>query len=431
MTKLTKIPFVIGSSFHTAPLEMLEKLSIGKDELQSVIKEMAGWVQTEDLVVLSTCNRTEIIGSTEDIESTRQKIVTYLNTVCGDIELLPEHLYCHSENDAVAHLFQVASGMDSMIMGETEIIGQLQQAFAVSQCEGLVSNYFVQLFDAVFRTGKRVRTETDIDKGTTSVAKAAVHMSKRIVGDLAQKHVLMIGAGETGRLACTYLAEEQAVIFVANRTDEKARQLASEVNAAPVPFEDIASILTKVDVVYLATGAKTPLITKAMIADAQKKRKGELLLVVDISLPHNVDPSITDVGNVFLFDMNDLKEMVATSISKRTAEKKHAQCIVREETEAFFDRQRTLEVGPLIQALRSSFHEVSQQELERFENKFRTEDKALLEQFAQSIVNKLLHWPTMGVRELAHEQDAPFDKAQWFEKLFGLDKTVEERKSKK
>lgn len=426
-----KIPFVIGSSFHVAPLEMLERLAVGKDELHSVVKEMSGWVQIEDLVLLSTCNRTEIIGTTDDMEATQKKIVSYLNTFCGDIQILPEHLYKYSGTQAVAHLFTVVSGMDSMILGETEIVGQLQHALATSQCEGLVTNYFVQLFDAMFKTNKRVRGETQIDQGTTSVAKAGVHMAKRIVGDLSKRSVLIIGAGETGSLVCTYLQEEKATLYLSNRTVEKANTLATKVGGSVIPFADVESFIPKVDVIFLATGSKTPLITREIVERGQKKRKGDILLIVDISLPHNADANVTDVNNVFLFDMNDLKEVVTKSMSKRAGEKQQAMRIVNEEVALFFEKQRTLEVGPLIASLRASFEALGKQERTRFENRFQAEDKEVLEQFTGSLINKLLHWPTMGVRELANDNEASFEKAKWFEKMFGLDKNFEERKNKK
>jgi len=427
MTESTKMLFVIGSSFHNTPLDVLEKIAIGKDHLQSVVKELSGWLDADDLAVLSTCNRTEIIGTTKDVPSVLRQIVTYFNTVSENIVLQPENLYTHTGADAVTHLFRVVSGLDSMIIGETEIVGQLQFAFGVSQCEGLAGNYFVQLFDAAFRANKRVRKETGIDQGTTSIAKAAVHMARRIMGDLSQQRTLIIGAGETGTLASTYFREEQATIFVANRTHDKAVHLASQTGGSTVSFDQIEDAIRNMDVVLLATGAKSPLITKEMIARVQKKRKGEMLLVVDISLPHNAEPEIADVGNVFLFNMNDLKDVVAKSLSKRAGEKQKAAAIIADEVAAFFARQRTLEVGPLIAALRQSFEDVTEKELSRYENRLSEADREVFEQFARSLVNKLLHLPTMGVRALADDEDAPMEKAKWLERLFGLDKPLDER----
>lgn len=433
MTERTpdRIPFVIGSSFHTAPLDVLEKLSIGKDDLQSVVKEIAGWIHTTDLVVLSTCNRTEIIGTTTDVAATQTQVATYFNTVSNDVTILPEYLYCLTERDAIDHVFRVISGLESMMIGETEIVGQMQSAFGVAQCEGLASNYFVRLFDAAFRTGKRVRTETGIDRGTTSVAKAGVHMARRIVGDLSRRHVLMIGAGETGTLTCTYLNEERAAIRVANRTHDRAVRLAAAVGGQVVPFDQLEAAISAVDVVFLATGAKTPLLTGELITRVQKKRRGELLVVVDISLPHNASPEIADVGNVFLFNMNDLQEMVARSLSKRAGEKKQAEQIIAAEVDAFFARQKTLEVGPLIAKLRASYEYLSELELARYENRLSDAEKQLLRQFAGGLVKKLLHLPTVGVRELAMDDDATLERVKWFEKLFGLDEPIENRTRKK
>ena len=427
----SRIPFVVGASFHTAPLDVLEKLAIGKDALQSVVKEISGWIHAEDLVVLSTCNRTEIIGTTADVAATEKQVATYFNTVSENVTILPEYLYCLTEHEAIGHLFRVISGLDSMMLGETEIVGQLQFAWEVSQCEGIVGSYFVQLFDAAFRTSRRVRGETGIDRGTTSVAKAGVHMARRIVGDLSRRHVLMIGAGETGTLTCTYLNEERAAIRVANRTHEKAVRLAAEVSGQVVPFEDLEEAIVGVDVVFLATSAKTPLLTKELVGRVQKRRRGELMVVVDISLPHNAAPDISDVGNVFLFNMNDLKEMVAKSLSKRAGEKKQAESIVRSEVDAFYARQRTMEVGPLIAKLRASYDYLSEQELARYENRLSDAEKQMLRQFAGGLVNKLLHLPTTGMREMAAENDATLEKVKWFEKLYGLDQSIENRMRKK
>ncbi|MBN2714577.1 MAG: glutamyl-tRNA reductase [Deltaproteobacteria bacterium] len=431
MTESTRTPFVIGSSFHSAPLAVLEKIAISRDDLQSVVKELSGWIHTDDLAVLSTCNRTEIIGTTLDVARTRQQIVTYLNTVAENVTLQPEHLYCLTGVQAVSHLFNVVCGLDSMIIGETEIAGQLQFAFGVAKCEGLAGSYFVQLFDSAFRTNNRVRRETQIGEGTTSVARAAVHMARRIVGDLSDRRVLVLGAGETGTLACAYLNEEKATIFVANRTAEKAVRLAAEKGGTVVPFDRLEETLVDMDVVLLATGAKTPLITRQMIAQVQKRRRGELLVVVDISMPHNAEPEIQSVGNVFLFNMNDLKDMVAKSISRRAGEKLKAQQIVEEEVAAFFARQRTLEVGPIIAALRCTCEEMTAAELARFQNRLSDTDRQVFEQFAASLLNKILHLPTMAVRELATDQSGADGKATekiaWFKKLFGLDKPKEER----
>ena len=427
MTESASTPFVIGSSFHNTPLGVLEKIAVGREDLQSVVKELAGWLDAKDLTLLSTCNRTEIIGTTRDVRTTRQQIVTYFNTVSETTSLQPENLYTHTGIDAVTHLFRVVSGLDSMIVGETEIVGQLQYAFGVSQCEGLAGNYFVQLFDAAFRTNKRVRKETGIDRGTTSIAKTAVHVARRILGDLSNQNTLIIGAGETGSLAGTYLSEAQATIYVANRTHEKAVQLAQQTGGNAVSFDKIEDVLSDVNAVLLATGAKSPLVTREMVARVQKKRKGQLLLVVDISLPHNAEPEIAEVGNVFLFNMDDLKNMVAKSLSQRVKEKEKADAIISDEVAAFFARQRALEVGPLIAALRRSYEEIYEDELQRYENRLCEADKEVFEQFARSLVNKLLHQPTMGVRALADDEETPVEKAKWFEKLFGLDKPKDER----
>lgn len=429
--KQYKIPFVIGTSFNVAPLDVLEKLAITKDELASVLKEISSWAHMEDLVVLSTCNRTELLGTSTDVDATLKKITTYLNTFGENTHLLPKYLFCYRNQQAISHLFEVICGIDSMILGETEIVGQMQQAYNVSLNEGFVSTYFKQVFDAINRTNRRVRNETCIDKGTTSVAKAGVHMAKRIVGDLSKRAVLMVGAGETGSLVCSYLKEENAEIHVSNRTVEKAAQLAKQIDGHVVPFDEIETTLAKVDVIILATNAKTPLITYDMVARAQKKRKGELLLIVDISVPHNADVSVTNLGNVFLIDMNDLKEVVAQSISNRIGEKKKGLAIIEQEVELFYERQQTLEMGPLISQLRCSFESIRRQEITKYAHRFSDTDQEALEQFATSMVNKLLHWPTVGARELANDTNASFDKAKWFEELFGLNKTAAQRKKKK
>ncbi|MBN2525820.1 MAG: glutamyl-tRNA reductase [Deltaproteobacteria bacterium] len=431
MVNVNRIPFVIGCSFHSAPMDVLGELAIGKDDLQSVVKEISGWIHTPDLVVLSTCNRTEIVGTTKDVDATKQQIATYFNTVSENAMIQPEYMYCHSEQAAVTHLFRVIGGLDSMMIGETEIVGQLQYAFGVSQCEGLATRFFVQLFDAAFRASRRVRGETGIDKGITSVAKAGVHMARRIMGDLSRRRVLIVGAGETGVLTGTYLSEENATIYVTNRSHEKAVRLAADAGGTVVPFDALENAIAGVDMVFLATGAKLPLVTRDLASRVQKRRKGEMLLIVDISMPPNAAPDIVDVGNVFLFNMSDLKDMVARSLSQRAKERKRAELIVAEEVALFYNRQRTMEVGPLIAQLRASFEDISARELAKYENRLSEAEKEVFRQFAGSLVNKLLHHPTVGVRELAEEAGAPADKVQWFEKLFGLDKAPDVRNRRK
>lgn len=430
--------FVIGASHKTAPLERLASLSCGQEMSAEILQTLQDTFELANTVFLSTCNRTEIYGTAAHPEQTGAQIIQWLIAYAAQQNpqkagsqktspLEPAHFYTHTNRDTISHLFRVMCGLDSMVRGETEIIGQVQRAFDRSVQAKAVNSYFIQLFQSANRTSKIARNETTIDKGHTSVASAAVHLTKRILGNLSKRTALVIGAGETGTLVTSYLRDENIRIHIANRTLSNATTLCERYGGQAHSLEEIEQILPKVDVVIAATDAKSPLITAKMVRVAQNQRNSSMLLLVDISLPHNIEPEVGNQPNVLLSDMNDLKEIVSQNIARRANQIPLVKEIIEREIEQFIESQLTQQIGPLIKELRQSFEDVRLQELEKYATNFTEADQLVVEKMTKGLVNKLLHWPTLGARELAKEPDALFDRARWFTQLFGL----EESKRKK
>jgi len=428
-------PIVVGSSHRTAALDLLQALSVSPDEIRELLPMMKEDLGLVEAVYLSTCNRTEIYALSEDEDpaACAQKIVTWLLEKCSaDVEIDEQHLYRRIDRDAVEHLLRVASGLDSLILGETEITGQIQTSLDLAREVGTASSFSVQLFSTAFRTAKRARTETTIDRGNTSVASASVHLAKRIFGDLRKRSALVVGAGETGQLVLTYLVEQGVgSVTVANRTVSRAQEVAASHGGTGVGLDGIGEALKKADIVICATHSKEPLVTAEMLREALGPRYARMVLIVDISLPRNVDPAAGDLTGVFLNDMKDLKGIVEQALARRLDEIPAVEKIIDEELGKFDQQQSVLQTGPLIKELRGRFEELRRQELERFASKISDEERPHVERLTRDLLNKLLHWPTLEIRAMAAEAEINPEKLEWSRRLFGLDKDEQARKGKK
>jgi len=413
---------LVGSSHRLTPLNLLESLTLTHDEIRArlpVLKEDEG---LDEVVLLSTCNRTEIYAASHDPDRVGPRLEQWLaNLSRGDKGIGSEHVYVKRDRDVVDHLLRTTCGLESLILGETEIAGQIQDAFELARGLGTAGSFSTQLFSAAFHSSKRARTETDISAGTTSVASASVHLAHRIFGDLSRRSILVVGAGETGRLLSRHFKHHGArELFIANRTIETAQNAAKDFSARAVSLDEIGQVLPSVDVVVCATSAKTPLIEAGMVVEAMKNRGSRMLLIVDISLPHNVEPEVGALSNVFLNDMNDLRTIVDRSLRRREKETPAVEDIIGEETDAFFARQSTLEVGPLIKELRRHYESLGDSEIERFAAKFSEEDLLVARRLVRDLMNKVLHWPTLEIRSMARESNP--ERIAWSRKLFGLDR---------
>ena len=416
---------LIGMNHKTAPLEIRERLAFSCGDGMDPLKEIMRGPQIMEALYLSTCNRVEVLASTlemsEAIESMKAFILAQGNLGRGEME---KCLYVHCGGDAVRHLFRVASSLDSMVMGEPQILGQVKDAYR--QCvEGNTSGVIMnKLLHHAFRTAKRVRSETAIAQNAVSVSFAAVELAKKILGHLEGRSILLIGAGEMSELAARHLIQQGAErIIVANRTYARAVRLAEEFHGIPVDFEHLAETLKEVDIVISSTGAAGYVISKEMIQAALHRRKNRLLFLIDIAVPRDIDPAAGEVDNAYVYNIDDLQEVVDENIRGRLKEAEKAEQIIEEEVVKFTDWLNTLEVVPTIVLLKEKTADIVRGELEKsssWTQHLREEERVHIEILLSSVVNKILHDPIVGLKDKTmHRSAKPYIAA--IKHLFNLE----------
>lgn len=414
---------LVGASHKTAPLHLLESIALGPEEVREALPEIRRTAGLEEVFLLSTCNRTEIYGSAADGARAAERLEAWLlERAQRRAGLTGEHVFQKYDQEAVDHLFRVASGIDSMMVGETQIAGQVQDALELARRERTAGSFMTRLGSCASRALKRARTETAIGSGSVSVASASVHLARRVFGDLSRRTVLVVGAGDTGRLVAEHFREhEPRALFIANRNLDKAEALARSLGAAAVSLEGRFEVLQSADVVVCATRSPEPLFTPESVREAVRSQSSRVLLLIDVSLPRNVDPAVASVGNVFLHDMYDLRRIVEQNLSRRQKEVPAVERVIEEEVEAFFRMRFSIEAGPMIRELRESFERLGRAELERHLRHFREEDRAVAERLTRDLVNKLLHRPTVEIHAIARESEGDAGRLLWIRRLFGLD----------
>jgi glutamyl-tRNA reductase len=341
--------------------------------------------------------------------------------------LRPEHIFHRAEREAAEHLFRVGCGADSMMLGETQIAGQIQEALELAQGAGTVGSYLVRLVAASSRACKRARSQTGISAGVVSVASATAYLAQRVFGDLSRKEILILGAGETGALAARHFQKRRPrALRVSNRTPAKSEALAAELGGEAVPFEERGRALHETDIVVCATRSPEPLVTREMVAEAMRHRASRALLLIDVSLPRNIERGAGEMENVFLHDMNDLRQIVDQNISRRMKELPGVHQIVENEVDSFFRREAGMDVEPLIKELRGRYEEIRDLELQRSLRRFREEDREAVRRLASDLVQKLLHRPTIEIREAGRRSGGSGEQLLWARRLFGLDSSRKE-----
>jgi glutamyl-tRNA reductase len=415
--------FMVGASHRTAPLEILESVALGPEEVLEALPRLRDDLGLAEVLILSTCNRTEIYGvSASGARGADALEAWFLETARRRAALGREHLVRRFREEAALHLFRVSAGIESMMLGETQIAGQVQEALELARRAGTAGALISRLFAAAARAQKRARSETAISEGSVSVASASVLLARRIFGDLSRRVVLVVGAGETGRLVAQHFTEHRPrEILLCNRTRQRAVALAEEVGGRVVDFAQRNEALADADVVVCATRAPDPLFTKTDVRQAMSRRGSRMLLLVDVSLPRNIHPDVTDVSGVFLHDMNDLKAIVEQNLARRAKEVPAVERILGEELRQFLADAAVLEAGPLIRSLRESFETTRRRELDRFLHRFREEDRPLVERLTHDLVQKLLHQPTVELRRMAQRDDLAPEVFLWVRRLFGLE----------
>jgi len=395
---------VIGMNHKTAPVHIRERLSLSCDDNSRTLDEIKKFSQVHEVMYLATCNRVEVVANIEDNVSGVEQLESFIFSH-GNLphDEMKECLYIYRDHEAVRHLFRVASSLDSMVMGEPQILGQVKDAYRYCvehKTSGIILN---KLLHHAFRVAKRVRTETGIANNAVSVSFAAVELAKKIFGYLNGKTVLLIGAGEMSELAAKHLINNGvSKIIFANRTYENAVRLANDFHGIPVSFNFLEEKLKEADIVISSTGAPGYIITERIIVDALRRRKNRLIFLIDIAVPRDVDPAVEAIDNVFLYNIDNLQEIVDENVKNRMREADRAEAIITDEVINFSNWLNTLEVVPAIVSLRNKADGIINNELERslsWMKDMNEEEKEKIRILASSIVNKMLHDPITQLKE--------------------------------
>ena len=394
---------VFGLNHNTAPIEVREKLFVAEETIPRLIRELQESGVDEN-IVLSTCNRTEFYFSCKDLESALDKFYQALSRHFSiKKEWLEKYTYLLTDEDTYRHLFLVASGLDSMVVGEPQILGQVKDAYRLAtDCN--TSGFFLdKVFHKTFNVAKRIRTETKVGYNPVSISAMAIELAKKIFGELKDKKILVIGAGEMCEIALRYFKKEGVGdIYITNRTFHNAQKLADETTGIPHPFNDLQDLLVKVDMILSSTGSERPLISRDLVSVVMKKRKHKPLFFIDIAVPRDIEPSVNGLVNVYLYDIDDLKELSQQHLSDRLAESEKARSIVDEEVKKFSQWLRQLDKNPLISNIYEKVEEIRSKELKRILQKHKNTDGETIksmELLTKSIVNKLVHPHVTMIKE--------------------------------
>lgn len=398
---------VVGLNHRTVPLEVLERMAVDDARLPKALYDLRTRPHLAEAVVLSTCNRTEIYAVAEKYHGAIDDVRSFLTDISGlNLDDFSDHLYAYHDEVAVAHLFKVASGLDSAVLGESEILGQVRDAWERAGDEDAAGPELGRLFTRALSVGRRVRVETAIARGTTSVSQAAVLMASQRLGGLVGKRILVIGAGAMGEGMAVALATTEGLgeMLVVNRTRTRAATLAGRVGGRVVDFGELASALEVVDVVLTCTGSNHVIVERSDVEAVMEARHGRPLLVVDVAVPRDVDAGVGDIEDVTLLDMDDLRAFAEAGVEGRRREIGRVQALVDEEVDSYLADVSAREVAPLVAALRTRAETLRQAELDRYRSRLAALDdreRDAVEALTRGIVNKLLHEPTVRLKDAA------------------------------
>jgi glutamyl-tRNA reductase len=398
------VVFVAGLSHRNAPVELRERLALEEDKLREALRDIHATGAVREAVILSTCNRVEVYGVTRVPGEARAVAFRHLcrqrGVDPGSVEPL---LYTHVEGAAVRHAFRVAASLDSMMVGEPQILGQVKDAFALAQSCEVVGPALHSLFTQAFNVAKKVRTETELARHAVSVSFAAVELARKIFATLDGKAVLLVGAGEMSELAARHLIEQGAFpIYVVNRTWARAQEMARALSGTALPFDELATGLAAVDIVITSTGAPEPLIGRATVARALQGRGNRPLFLIDIGVPRDVEPTVNALDGVYYYDIDDLRQVVDANLRERAREAQRAEALVDREVAKFETRLGDVAVIPTIVSLRERLEEIRLAEVRKALARLpdaAPETRAALEAMSTAIVNKILHVPITKLRE--------------------------------
>ncbi len=417
---------LVGLNHRTAPVEMRERLAFSEEACAQSLPRLVDGETIREGLIFSTCNRVEVLTATERLTASdaASRIGDFLSQTRNvSPDLLRPHLYVHADEQAVRHVFRVACSLDSMVVGEPQILGQVRRAYALAVEAGTAGRVLHRLLHHAFHTAKRVRTETGIGAAAISISYTAVELGRKIFGSLAHRAVLLIGAGEMAELALRHLVKAGASrILVANRTVQRAQQLAAQFGGEAIADERLTEALSQADVVICSTGAERYVVTPEMAHQAKALRRNQPLFIIDISVPRNVDPRVGELDDVFLFDIDDLEAVIESNIREREREAQRAELIVDAEVMRFQQRLRDLDFGPTVGALKQRLIEMAREEYQKRRarlGQLTPEQEKAVEALLMATVNKISHPIIHRLRRSYETGD--HDNVQAWRDVFGLE----------
>ncbi|WP_017185652.1 glutamyl-tRNA reductase [Alkalibacillus haloalkaliphilus] len=429
---------VVTINYRTAPVEIREKLTFSEDQISEAMTRLNEEKSILENVIVSTCNRTELYVVSDQLHTGRYYVKKFLaDWFSMDVDYVANFIELKEEKEAIKHLFKVAAGLDSMVLGETQILGQVKDSFNMAQNDGASGLMFNQLFKQVITTAKRAHKETEIGENAVSISYAAVELAKTIFDQLSNQHVVILGAGKMGELAVQNLHGSGVHnITVVNRTVEKAEEVASKFSGRAKSMEELNEVLEEADIVITSVGTDNYILQQSDLKSVVKKRNGKPLFMVDIAVPRNLDPAIEQLDSMFLYDIDDLQGIVDQNLEERKQAAVEINQMINVEMTDFDEWVKTLGVVPVISALRKKALTIQRDTMASIERKMpdlTPREKKVLNKHTKSIVNQMLKEPILQAKEMAGEEHAD-DMLKLFVRMFGIEEEVQqelEEQSKK
>ncbi|MCM3619344.1 glutamyl-tRNA reductase [Sutcliffiella horikoshii] len=421
---------VVGVNYKTAPVEIREKLTFNPTDLNKAMVALKDRKSILENIIVSTCNRTEVYAVVDQLHTGRYYIKAFLADWFGlDKEEFSPYLNIYENDGAIEHLYRVSCGLDSMVLGETQILGQIRTSFLSAQEHQTVGTIFNQLFKQAITVAKRAHSETEIGSNAVSVSYAAVELAKKIFGDLTNKHVLILGAGKMGELAVQNLHSNGVKkVTVINRTLEKATSLANRFAGQAKSMQELSCALVEADILISSTGAKEYVLTKDDMTYVERMRKGRPLFMVDIAVPRDLDPELDKLESVFLYDIDDLEGIVNANLAERKKAAEEIELFIEEEIVEFKYWLNTLGVVPVISALRQKALDIQSETMQSIQRKLphlSEREIKVLNKHTKSIINQMLRDPILRAKELSSETDAK-ESLELFTKIFNIEEAVQQ-----
>jgi glutamyl-tRNA reductase len=411
---------LVGLSHKTAPVEIRERLAFNSEALKVALVSLVGKQQVTEAMILSTCNRVEVVAESPDDALIRDFLCDFHQI---PTEAVSKHLYSFRNAEVIRHVFRVAASLDSMIIGEPQILGQVKEAYRIAADAGTLGMHLQALMDRAFVVAKKVRSETGISQSAVSISYAAVELARKIFGELTGKTVMIIGASKMGELAAKHLKRNGvSSVLVTNRTFERAVELARVFEGAAVPFEQFTTHMDRADIVISSTGAPHFIIGKTLAEQILHRRKNKPMFFIDIAVPRDIDPTVNEIDNAFVYDIDDLQQVIDSNLKERLKEASRAEEIIDSEVQEFCKKMQAREAVPTIVALRDNMEKVRRDEIERHRRHLKDlspEGQAAVDLITKAFANKILHMPIELLKEMAHDPNGP-ETTDLIRKIFNI-----------